>query len=338
MRWRLLAALCAAELRLETGVAVEVILDGAPRTLRARIDEDPAKAAAAFCGAISLDCEDRVAAAIRAEQAAVLVRTGRAPPPEVPRRVPAPPRHPPPKEPAALETTATIAVPIVVDGRSFYVEAALGEAPHAAAARFCNAHDVRPRDCNVLSRALAEKQEAALGGRRAADALIADRARSALAPEASWGDHLFTGDDIAPPVDGGAGSSAEVGLPVDDGGAGSSAEVLTSVDYSVRVPPALRVSFRGRISEVVVERYLGETADQAVGRACRAARATADECADLGSAFACKVTPSAKCEAAQERMDAEPARAERLRRLSTGAALLGAVAIAYFQHRAAAGV
>ena len=87
-----------------------------------------------------------------------------------------------------------------------------------------------------------------------------------------------------------------------------------------------------------VERYLGETADQAVGRACRAARATADECADLGSAFACKVTPSAKCEAAQERMDAEPARAERLRRLSTGAALLGAVAIAYFQHRAAAGV
>lgn len=324
MRWRLLATICAAELRLDTDVAVEVILDGAPRMLRARIDEDPAKAAAAFCGVISLDCEDRVAAAIRAEQAAVLIRTGRAPPPEVPRRVPAPPRHPPPKEPAALETTATISVPIVVDGRSFYVEADINEAPHAAAARFCRERDVRPRDCNVISRALAEKQAEARRGRRAADALVADRARSMLAPEDSWGDHLFTGEEVVAP-------------PVSDGAEGSY-PAATSVDYSVRVPPALRVSFRGRSGEVVVERYLGETAAAAVTRACRAARATSGECADLGSAFACKVTPSAECDAAQERMDAEPARAERLRRLSTGAALLGAVAIAYFQHRAAAGV
>ena len=38
----------------------------------------------------------------------------------------------------------------------------------------------------------------------------------------------------------------------------------------------------------------------------------------------------------QARKDAEPARLERLRRLSTLAALVGAVAIAYFQHRAQA--
>jgi hypothetical protein len=72
-----------------------------------------------------------------------------------------------------------------------------------------------------------------------------------------------------------------------------------------------------------------------VARACRAAQASPVECADLQSAFACKVSPSADCEAAQARKDAEPARLERLRRLSTLAALGGAVAIAYFQHRAA---
>ena len=38
----------------------------------------------------------------------------------------------------------------------------------------------------------------------------------------------------------------------------------------------------------------------------------------------------------QARKDAEPARLERLRRLSTLGALVGAVAIAYFQHRAQA--
>ena len=108
-----------------------------------------------------------------------------------------------------------------------------------------------------------------------------------------------------------------------------------SIDYSVRVPPSLRVTFRGRDGEVVVERYLGESAEAAVARACRAAKASPDECSDLQSAFACKVSPSPDCEAAQARKDAEPARLERLRRLSTLAALGGAVAIAYFQHRAA---
>ena len=109
----------------------------------------------------------------------------------------------------------------------------------------------------------------------------------------------------------------------------------SSIDYSVRVPPSLRVAFRGRDGEVVVERYLGESVEAAVARACRAAKASPDECAALQSAFACKVTPSAACAAAQARKDAEPARLERLRRLSTLAALVGAVAIAYFQHRAA---
>ena len=112
------------------------------------------------------------------------------------------------------------------------------------------------------------------------------------------------------------------------------ADDASSIDYSVRVPPSLRVTFRGRDGEVR-RAVPGETAEAAVARACRAAQASPVECADLQSAFACKVSPSADCEAAQARKDAEPARLERLRRLSTLAALGGAVAIAYFQHRAA---
>ena len=219
-----------------------------------------------------------------------------------------------------MATSATVSVSIVVDGRGFQIEAGIDEAPHAAAARFCRERNVTPRDCNVISLALAEKQTEARAGRRGSDDKAADLARQKLVrEEEGWGDHLFSGavsDEAPPPV------KHDV------------ADDASSIDYSVRVPPSLRVSFRGRDGEVVVERYLGESVEAAVARACRAAKASPDECSDLQSAFACKVSPSADCEAAQARKDAEPALHERLRRLSTLAALVGAVAIAYFQHRA----
>ena len=220
-----------------------------------------------------------------------------------------------------MATSATVSVSIVVDGRGFQIEAGIDEAPAAAAARFCRERNVTPRDCNVISLALAEKQTEARAGRRSSDDKAADLARQRLDhDEEGWGDHLFSGavrDEAAPPVNNDVAAEA------------------AAVDYSVRVPPSLRVTFRGRDGEVVVERYLGESVEAAVARACRAAQASPDECSDLQSAFACKVAPSPECEAAQERKDAEPARRERLRRLSTLAALVGAVAIAYFQHRAA---
>ena len=220
-----------------------------------------------------------------------------------------------------METSATVSVSLVVDGRGFQIEAGIDEAPHAAAARFCRERHVTPRDCNVISLALAEKQDEARRGRRGSDDKAADLARQKLIrEEEGWGDHLFSGavsDEAPPPV------KHDV------------ADDASSIDYSVRVPPSLRVTFRGRDGEVVVERYLGESVEAAVARACRAAKASPDECADLQSAFACKVAPSPDCEAAQARKDAEPARLERLRRLSTLGALAGAVAIAYFQHRAA---
>ena len=321
--WAALTLCAAADLRIETDVSLEVIMDDTPKTLRARLDEDPEHAARAFCAAaaVAVDCEERVSQALRAEQDAVRVRTHQMLPEEPTRRLPrrqAPPR----KEPDAMETSATVSVSLVVDGRGYQIEAGIDEAPHAAAARFCRERNVTPRDCNVISLALAEKQSEARRGRRGSDDKAADRARQKLVhDEEGWGDHLFSGaaSDEAPP-------------PVNN----DVAEDAAAVDYSVRVPPSLRVSFRGRDGEVVVERYLGESVEAAVARACRAAKASPDECSDLQSAFACKVTPSADCEAAQARKDAEPALHERLRRLSTLAALTGAVAIAYFQHRAQA--
>ena len=320
--WAAALALCAAaDLRIETDVSLEVMMDDQKKTLRARLDEDPEHAARAFCASasIAVDCEERVTQALKAEQDAVRVRTNQMVPEEPTRRLPrrqAPPR----KEDNARVTSATVSVSLVVDGRGFQIEAGIDEAPHAAAARFCRERHVTPRDCNVISLALAEKQTEARAGRRGSDDKAADLARQKLVrEEEGWGDHLFSGavsDEAPPPV------KHEV------------AEAA-AVDYSVRVPPSLRVTFRGRDGEVVVERYLGESAEAAVARACRAAKASADECADLQSAFACKVAPSPDCEAAQARKDAEPARLERLRRLSTLAALVGAVAIAYFQHRAA---
>ena len=320
--WAAALALCAADLRIETDVSLEVMMDDQKKTLRARLDEDPAHAARAFCAAasVAVECEERVTEALRAEQDAVRVRTNQMLPEEPPKRLPrrqAPPR----KEENARETSATVTIAIVVDGRGYQIEAGIDEAPHAAAARFCRERHVTPRDCNVISLALAEKQDEARRGRRGSDDKAADLARQKLIrEEEGWGDHLFSGavsDEAPPPV------KHDV------------ADDASSIDYSVRVPPSLRVTFRGRDGEVVVERYLGESVEAAVARACRAAKASPDECADLQSAFACKVAPSPDCEAAQARKDAEPARLERLRRLSTLAALGGAVAIAYFQHRAA---
>ena len=319
--WAALTLCAAADLRIETDVSLEVMMDDSPKTLRARLDEDPETAARTFCAAaaVAVDCEERVTKALKAEQDAVRVRTNQVTPEEPPKRLPrrqAPPR----KEPDAMATSATVSVSIVVDGRGFQIEAGIDEAPAAAAARFCRERNVTPRDCNVISLALAEKQTEARAGRRGSDDKAADLARQRLVhDEEGWGDHLFSGavDDEAPPP---------VTTEVTD---------AASIDYSVRVPPSLRVTFRGRDGEVVVERYLGESAEAAVARACRAAKASPDECSDLQSAFACKVSPSADCEAAQARKDAEPARLERLRRLSTLGALAGAVAIAYFQHRAA---
>ena len=320
--WAAALALCAAaDLRIETDVSLEVMMDDSSKTLRARLDEDPEHAARAFCASagVAVECEERVTKALKAEQDAVRVRTHQMLPEEPQRRLPrrqAPPR----KEPDAMETSATVTIAIVVDGRGFQIEAGIDEAPHAAAARFCRERHVTPRDCNVISLALAEKQDEARAGRRGSDDKAADLARQKLIrEEEGWGDHLFSGavsDEAPPPVKHDVAEAA-------------------AVDYSVRVPPSLRVSFRGRDGEVVVERYLGESAEAAVARACRAAKASPDECSDLQSAFACKVAPSPECEAAQARKDAEPARLDRLRRLSTLAALVGAVAIAYFQHRAA---
>ena len=41
-----------------------------------------------------------------------------------------------------------------------------------------------------------------------------------------------------------------------------------AVDYSVRVPPALTVTFASTKKSVVIERYGGETAARAVARVC----------------------------------------------------------------------
>ena len=320
--WAAMALGAAADLRIETDVSLEVMMDDQKKTLRARIDEDPEHAARAFCASasIAVECEERVTKALRAEQDAVRVRTNQVVPEEPPRRLPRK-QSPPRKEDNARVTSATVSVSLVVDGRGYQIEAGIDEAPHAAAARFCRERNVTPRDCNVISLALAEKQSEARRGRRGSDDKAADLARQRLVrDEEGWGDHLFSGavpDEAPPPVK-------------------HDVAEATSVDYSVRVPPSLRVTFRGRDGEVVVERYLGESAEAAVARACRAAKASPDECSDLQSAFACKVSPSADCEAAQARKDAEPALHERLRRLSTLAALAGAVAIAYFQHRAQA--
>ena len=253
--WAATLALCAAaDLRIETDVSLEVMMDDSPKTLRARLDEDPETAARTFCAAaaVAVDCEERVTKALKAEQDAVRVRTNQITPEEPPKRLPrrqAPPR----KEPDAMATSATVSVSIVVDGRGFQIEAGIDEAPAAAAARFCRERNVTPRDCNVISLALAEKQTEARAGRRGSDDRAADLARQKLDhDEEGWGDHLFSGaasDEAPPPV------KHDV------------ADDATSIDYSVRVPPSLRVTFRGRDGEVVVERYLGETAEAAVARA-----------------------------------------------------------------------
>ena len=150
--WAALTLCAAADLRIETDVSLEVIMDDSPRTLRARLDEDPETAARAFCAAaaVAVDCEERVTKALKAEQDAVRVRTNQITPEEPPKRLPrrqAPPR----KEPDAMATSATVSVSIVVDGRGFQIEAGIDEAPHAAAARFCRERNVTPRDCNVIS-------------------------------------------------------------------------------------------------------------------------------------------------------------------------------------------
>ena len=133
--WAAALTLCAAaDLRIETDVSLEVVMDDQKKTLRARLDEDPEHAARAFCAAaaVAVECEERVTKALRAEQDAVRVRTNQMLPEEPPRRLPrrqAPPR----KEPDAMETSATVTIAIVVDGRGFQVEAGIDEAPHAVA-------------------------------------------------------------------------------------------------------------------------------------------------------------------------------------------------------------
>ena len=75
--WAAALALCAAaDLRIETDVSLEVMMDDESRTLRARLDEDPAHAARAFCAAasVAVECEERVTKALRAEQDAVRAR------------------------------------------------------------------------------------------------------------------------------------------------------------------------------------------------------------------------------------------------------------------------
>ena len=165
------------DLRIETDVSLGSHFGRSPKTLRARLDEDPEHAARTFCAAaaVAVECEERVTKALKAEQDAVRVRTNQVTPEEPPKRLPrrqAPPR----KEPDAMATSATVSVSIVVDGRGFQIEAGIDEAPAAAAARFCRERNVTPRDCNVISLALAEKQEAR-AGRRGSDDKAADRAR-----------------------------------------------------------------------------------------------------------------------------------------------------------------
>ena len=128
--WAALALCAAADLRIETDVSLEVILDDRKKTLRARLDEDPETAARTFCAAaaVAVDCEERVTKALKAEQDAVRVRTNQVTPEEPPKRLPrrqAPPR----KEPDAMATSATVSVSIVVDGRGFQIEAGIDEAP-----------------------------------------------------------------------------------------------------------------------------------------------------------------------------------------------------------------
>ena len=82
--------LCAADLRIETDVSLEVMMDDSPKTLRARLDEDPETAARTFCAAaaVAVDCEERVTKALKAEQDAVRVRTNQVTPEEPPKRLP----------------------------------------------------------------------------------------------------------------------------------------------------------------------------------------------------------------------------------------------------------
>ena len=127
----------AAELRLETFVTVELTLDNLPLTLRAHVDDDPGKAAELFCKDViplSLACKDRFAAALRAEQAAVRIRTGRVKPPEPRKQVPAPPKLVWLSEPMARAPSKNVALSIAVGGRRLHVEAGVDEPPHAAVA------------------------------------------------------------------------------------------------------------------------------------------------------------------------------------------------------------
>ena len=204
MRWHLWAtavAAYAAELRLETFVTVELTLDNLPLTLRAHVDDDPGKTAERFCKDViplSLECKERFAAALRAEQDAVRIRTGRVKP-EPRKKVPAPPKLPPRKEPMARAASKIVALSIDIDdGRCFQIEAGIDEAPHAAVAHLCREQDVKPRDCNVVALALAEKQKKTKQEGYAFDEYAAFMARWRMeSREESWGDHLFVGIDDA---------------------------------------------------------------------------------------------------------------------------------------------
>ena len=203
MRWHLWAtavAAYAAELRLETFVTVELTLDNLPLTLRAHVDDDPEKTAERFCKdaiPLSLECKERFAAALRAKRDAVRIRTGRVKPPEPRKQVPAPPKYPPRKEPAARAASKIVALSIDIDdGRRFQIEAGIDEAPHAAVAHLCREQDVKPRDCNVVALALAEKQKRKKrDGNECSDEYAAFLARMRMmeSREASWGDHFSGG-------------------------------------------------------------------------------------------------------------------------------------------------
>ncbi len=202
MRWQFWAtavAAYAAEIRLETFVTVELTLDNLPLTLRAHVDVDPGKAAELFCKdaiPLSLECKDRFAAALRAEQAAVRIRTGRVKPPEPRKQVPAPPKLVWLSEPMARAPSDYVALSIVVGGRRLHVEAGVDEPPHAAVVRLCREQDVKPRDCNVVALALAEKQKRKKrDGNECSDEYAAFLARMRMmeSREASWGDHFSGG-------------------------------------------------------------------------------------------------------------------------------------------------
>ena len=311
-------ALCAADLRIETDVSLEVILDDRKKTLRARLDEDPETAARTFCAAaaVAVDCEERVTKALKAEQDAVRVRTNQVTPEEPPKRLPrrqAPPR----KEPDAMATSATVSVSIVVDGRGFQIEAGIDEAPAAAAARF-GERNVTPRDCtSSVLRSPRSKPRREPGG--AARTTAADLARK------GWIMTRRAGATTSSP----ALLPTRKRPPVKH----DVADDASSIDYSVRIPLSLRVTFRGRDGEVVVERY-SVRGRGGGGARCRAAarRPTSAPTCRAPSRARCAVRGLRGRPGAQTR---EPARRERLRRLSTLAALTGAVAFAYFQHRAA---